>query len=171
MNIIKPQNIQGIIDKFCYTIGIIPTSYKTAMTYEEQIIAIGKYLEENVYPAINNNAQALAELQGLFVELKEYVDNYFSDLNVQTQIDNKLDAMIEDGTMAEIINQEIFGELSTAVENLQGDVSNIDTAIEGLQGDVTNIKKNFMVLTGTILGSTLSGQNVQTVLIEYPTRS
>ena len=140
MNIIKPQNVQGIIDKFCYTIGIIPTSYKNAMTYEEQIIAIGKYLEENVYPAINNNAQALAELQGLFVELKEYVDNYFDNLDVQTEINNKLDDMVEDGSMAEIINQEIFGELDTAVTNLQGDVRDLQTALGTAEGDIDNLQ-------------------------------
>ena len=62
LEIIKPERVQNIINKFCFTIGMIPTSYKISMTYEEQIIAIGNYLETTVYPAINNNAKALAEL-------------------------------------------------------------------------------------------------------------
>ena len=60
LEMIKPKRIQNIINKFCYTIGMIPTSYKMSLTYEEQIIAIGHYLETTVYPAINNNAEALA---------------------------------------------------------------------------------------------------------------
>ena len=103
LNMIKPQNVQGIINKFCLTIGMLPTSYKLSLTYEEQILAIGRYLEETVYPAINNNAEALLELQNLYQELKDYVDNYFEDLNVQEEINNKLDEMTEDGTLQEII--------------------------------------------------------------------
>ena len=105
LEMIKPKSVQNIINKFCYTIGMIPTSYKISMTYEEQIIAIGNYLETTVYPAINNNAEALAELQNLFIELKNYVDNYFDNLDIQAEINNKLDNMAQSGELADIIAQ------------------------------------------------------------------
>lgn len=38
-----------------------------------------------------------------FVELKDFVDTYFANLDVQEEINNKLDAMTEDGTLQEII--------------------------------------------------------------------
>lgn len=103
LNLIKPLGVQNIINKFCFTIGMIPSSYKLSLTYEEQILSIGKYLEETVIPALNNNAEAVAELQALFVQLKDYVENYFDDLNIQNEINNKLDEMAEDGTLQEII--------------------------------------------------------------------
>ena len=53
LNLIKPEKVQNIINKFCYTIGMIPTSYKVSLTYEEQIDAIGHYLETTVYPAMS----------------------------------------------------------------------------------------------------------------------
>ena len=62
LNLIKPEKVQNIINKFCYTIGMLPTSYKISLTYEEQIIVIGNYLETTIYPALNNNAEALSEL-------------------------------------------------------------------------------------------------------------
>lgn len=118
INELKPvDKVQDIINRFCYTIGMIPSSYKISLSYEEQVLAIGKYLEETVIPALNNNAEAVVELQNLYIQLKNYVDNYFDDLDVQTEINNKLDAMVEAGTMAEIINQEIFGELNEKVDN------------------------------------------------------
>lgn len=107
LEMIKPKRVQNIINKFCLTIGMLPTSYKISMTYEEQILAIGHYLETTVYPAINNNAEALAELQNLFIELKNYVDNYFDDLDIQAEINNKLDDMAQNGELAEIIAQYI----------------------------------------------------------------
>ncbi len=118
LEIIKPQNVQNLIHKFCFTIGMLPTSFKESLTYEEQILCIGNYLETTVYPAINNNANALKELQQLFIDLKDYVDHYFDDLDIQEEINNKLDEMIEDGTLDEIINQQIFGELNTRIDNI-----------------------------------------------------
>ena len=97
LNMIKPIGVQNLINKFCCTIGMLPTSYKESLTYEEQILAIGHYLETTVYPAINNNAEALTELQGLFVALEDYVNNYFDNLDVQEEINNKLDDMAESG--------------------------------------------------------------------------
>ena len=107
LNLIKPKRVQDIINKFCITIGMLPTSYKMALTYEEQILAIGHYLETTVYPAINNNAEALAELQNLFLDLKNYVDNYFENLDVQDEINTKLDEMAESGELEKLILQYI----------------------------------------------------------------
>ena len=68
--------------KFCYTIGMIPTSYKESLTYEEQLIWFCSFLQDTVIPTVNNNGQAVEELQNLYVELKNYVDNYFADAGV-----------------------------------------------------------------------------------------
>lgn len=40
-----------------------------------------------------------------FVALKDFVDDYFDNLDVQEEINNKLDEMAEDGTLTEIISQ------------------------------------------------------------------
>ena len=105
LTLIKPEKVQNIINKFCYTIGMIPTSYKMSLTYEEQIIAIGHYLEETVIPALNNNAEAVAELQNLFLDLKNYVDNYFKNLDLQEEVNEKLNEMVTNGTFDNIINE------------------------------------------------------------------
>lgn len=118
LNLIKPQGVQNIINKFCLTIGMIPTSYKLSLTYEEQILAIGKYLEETVIPALNNNAEAVAELQSLFVQLKDYVENYFDNLDVQNEINNKLNQMAQDGTLQEIITNYINLKAVLAFNNI-----------------------------------------------------
>lgn len=121
--------------RFCYTIGMIPSSYKESLSYEEQLLWFCNFLENTVIPTVNNNGQATEELQTLFVQLKDYVDNYFTDLNVQTQINNKLDAMAESGELAEIINQEIFSDLNTAIEQNTTNIENM--AFIAPSGDTT----------------------------------
>ena len=92
----NPQiNIEGLkpFRKFCMTIGALPSSYLETLTYQELLLWFCSYLQDTVIPAINNNAEAVEELQNLYVELKNYCDNYFKNLDVQEEINNKLDEM------------------------------------------------------------------------------
>ena len=43
------------------------------------------------YPYFNCNADALTEVQNAYKQLKKYVDDYFKNLDVQTEINNKGD--------------------------------------------------------------------------------
>lgn len=110
---INPKNLNPFA-KFCVTLGALPTSYIESLSYLELLLWLCNYLQNTVIPAINNNAEALAELQQLFVELKDYVDNYFTNLDVQQEINNKLDEMAESGELQEIITSylQIAGVLS-----------------------------------------------------------
>lgn len=138
LKLIKPLGVQNIINKFCLTIGMIPSSYKLSLTYEEQILSIGKYLEETVIPALNNNAEAVAELQTLFVQLKDYVENYFDNLDLQNEVNKKIDEMVESGILAEIINQEVFEELNNKINNavLFEEIENAEIKTQYLSFDV-----------------------------------
>ena len=89
--------------RFIYTIGELPTSYLMSMTYDEQLIWLCNYLTKTVIPTINNNAEAVKEVQDLVKELQDYMNNYFDNLDVQEEINNKLDDMAESGQLTEII--------------------------------------------------------------------
>lgn len=130
LKLIKPLGVQNIINKFCFTIGMIPSSYKLSLTYEEQILSIGKYLEETVIPALNNNAEAVAELQALFVQLKDYVENYFDNLDVQNEINNKIEAMAQNGELQEIIAQYLNTKSLLCFDNIEDMISS-QNLIEG----------------------------------------
>lgn len=88
---------------FCMSIGAIPTSYKDSLDYYETLLWLIKYLEETIIPTVNNNGEAVSELQRLYIELKDFVENYFANLDVQQEINNKLDEMVEDGTFETIV--------------------------------------------------------------------
>lgn len=113
---ITPKNLRPF-GKFCVTLGMLPASYKESLTYEEQLLWFCNYLETKVIPAINNNAEALEEVQALYEEIRQFIVDYFAHLDVQEEIDNKLDEMVESGTLADIINQEIFDELNNKIDD------------------------------------------------------
>lgn len=78
--------------RFCVTIGNLPSSYVDSMSYYECLMWLCKYLKDTVIPAVNENAEAVNELI-----------NWFNNLDVQDEIDNKLDEMAENGELEEII--------------------------------------------------------------------
>ena len=94
------ETIESPFRRFVTTIGVFPTAFTDAMTYYECLAYLVKYLEDSVVPAVNENAEALKELQ-------DYVVHYFDNLDVQEEINNKLDDMVEKGTLQEIITDYI----------------------------------------------------------------
>ena len=53
---------------------------------------------------VNNVTESQVEVINKFNALKDYVDNFFDNLDVQDEIDNKLDEMADDGTLQEIVS-------------------------------------------------------------------
>lgn len=91
----------------CVTIGELPSAFIESMSYYELLAWFVNYLENTVIPAVNANGEATAELQEKFIELKTFVDTYFENLDVQEEINNKLDEMADEGTLQEIITTYI----------------------------------------------------------------
>ena len=89
--------------RMCVSLGMLPSSYKESLTYEEQLLWFCNYLTETVIPTVNNNAEAVEELQTLYEQLETYVSDYFENLDVQEEINNKLDDMAENGFFDDLL--------------------------------------------------------------------
>lgn len=107
--------------------------------------ALNKFIQNN--NATNEN---VINLYNAFVSLQKYVNDYFDDLNVQNEVNNKLDQMASDGTLNRIINQEIFGQLNTDLTNLKNKVGN-----EALPSPESSVSQNINLLNNKIGDETL----------------
>lgn len=131
------ETIESPFRRFVTTIGVFPTAFTDAMTYYECLAYLVKYLEETVIPAVNDNAEALEELQSLFIQLESYVDNYFDNLDVQEEINNKLDAMVADGSFQAILDNyvqpkldELDQKIADNKDELETEITNVNNALE-----------------------------------------
>ena len=97
----------------------------------------------------NNKTQ---ELETAFNNLNEYVQNYFANLDVQDEIDHKLDEYLEDGTLENIIDKYL--------NTLVIDVKNYGAKGDGETDDTTSIQN-------AINGATTN--NIKTII--FPTGS
>lgn len=85
-----------------------------AITNYELLCKVVEYLNKTV-----DNVDLLNE------KVEEF-ENYFDNLDVQEEINNKLDEMAEDGTLAEIINQELFSEMNAQIQTNTEDIEEIN---------------------------------------------
>ena len=106
----------------CYVAKVIPLVFDESMSYYETLCALKSYLENTVIPAVNEDKEAINEIQELVAELQEYITTYFENLDVQEEVNNKLDEMAQDGTLDEILNNyvnttRVIGTTSSMLED------------------------------------------------------
>lgn len=81
---------------------------------------------------INTNVNTLNENENrvydAFNNLVYYINNYFANLDVQEEINNKLDTMTEDGTLGNIIN----GLLQPYIDNINAKLTEQDNKIDSV---------------------------------------
>lgn len=73
-----------------------------SLTYYELLCKVVEYLNK-VISSQNSVIAEVSKLESLYNELKSYVDNYFNNLDIQEEINNKLDSMAESGELSNII--------------------------------------------------------------------
>ncbi len=82
---------------------VLPLVYDDSLSYYELLCKVVTYLNDVI-----SNVDALKDstvgIIDAFNTLKEYVDSYFKNLDVQEEINNKLDEMAQSGELSDIIN-------------------------------------------------------------------
>ena len=102
-----------------------------ALTNYELLCKIVEYLNVTI-ENVNIMEDDLDQLKLEFTALKNYIDNYFDNLDVQDEINNKLDEMAESGELEEIIAQ--FVNLNSI--NIFNSVSDMKSAENLTNGSV-----------------------------------
>ena len=106
----------GLFTNYIYK--AIPLAFDESMSYYETLCGLLHYLKNVIIPTVNNNADAVAELQSLYEQLRTYVNDYFTNLDVQEEINNKLDEMVKDGTLPEIITSYLNSKAVFGFDNV-----------------------------------------------------
>ena len=68
---------------------------------------------------VNQAGEQTENLTNAFIDLQDYVNNYFDNLDVQDEINNKLNEMAEDGTLSEIISIYLNSNAIRGFDNIE----------------------------------------------------
>lgn len=103
-----------------------------ALTDYQLISKIVEYLN-NVINSQNQVIDQVTVLTDAINELTSYVDHYFDNLDVQEEINNKIDKMVSDGTFQIILNSYIQPELDNLNTKIDNEIDNREQADLTLQ--------------------------------------
>ena len=141
---------------------VLPLVYDDSLSYYELLCKVVDYLNNTMEDVSNLNTD-MTSLFETYEQLQEYVNNYFSSLDVQTEINNKLDAMVSDGTFTNIINEELFGELNDKIDT---NITNTNKNTQDIAKNTKNIEllnylniKNLIGSTNVLIGDSLGQGN------------
>lgn len=95
-----------------------------ALTEWQLFCKLGKEMNK-IINSENTLGTQMENVTNAFIDLQNYINNYFENLDVQEEINTKLNEMVEDGTLAEIINQEIFSEINQKILNNETNINEI----------------------------------------------
>lgn len=122
------NNIRPFIWFSLENFPFIEETYEEINHYKLLCRIVGKI--NDVIKSVNSTAQQVENLTNLFNQLTEYVNHYFDNLDVQEEINNKLDEMALDGTLTEIIST--FLELnSLLIYSTVSDMKNAENIKNG----------------------------------------
>lgn len=93
-----------------------------------------------------------------FTELKDFVDDYFDNLDVQEEINNKLDAMAEDGSLQVILDSYVRPQLQALSDKIDTDVATEKsariTADTTLQNQINGLASGSPLVASSTAGMT-----------------
>ena len=85
---------------------VLPLVYDDSLSYYELLCKVVDYLNKAMEDVETLHGD-VTSLHTAYTELQNYVNNYFSTLDVQTEINNKLDSMAKDGSLTNLIKAYI----------------------------------------------------------------
>ena len=95
---------------------VLPMVYDDSLSYYEVLGRVTNYLND-VISNLNAMGENVEELMKAYVQLQNYVNHYFDNLDVQAEINNKLDAMSNDGSLANII-EPLFTKYKNQIDSI-----------------------------------------------------
>ncbi len=124
----KKEEIEIIDDTFTKHIHkAIPLYFDEEMSYYEVLCTLKAKVKEIITKTNSNDTKLI----NLYNELNDYTHNYFDNLDVQEEINKKLDIMATDGTLERIINKNIFNDINKQVAEINEKLENQTTVFVG----------------------------------------
>lgn len=144
---------------FIWCQKVLPLVYDDSLSYYEVLTKVVAHLN-TVIENVNTAEENISLLSDAYDELQGYVNHYFDNLDVQEEINNKLDVMAEDGTLSSLI-EPYMSSFTEAVDNL-------NTHFTGEVNELTQEVINLQALVGTpLIATSASAMTNQSKIYVY----
>lgn len=124
---------------------VLPLVYDASLSYYELLCKVVNYLN-NTIQAVNENTDDVTQMRQDILDFKDwtttkvqqledFMNNYFNNLDVQQEINNKLDAMATDGSLTALIQpymDAMTTALSARITNAQDTADRANSRIDNI---------------------------------------
>lgn len=124
---------------------VLPLVYDDSLSYYELLNKVVAFLN-NVIETADDLTADMTALYTAYGQLQDYVNEYFDNLDLSSEVDRKLDEMVTDGTIPQIINTYLGDHIGAYVTAWLNDHPEATTTVQ--DGSITNAK---LVQSGGIL--------------------
>lgn len=116
---------------------VLPLVYDDSLSYYELLCKVVNYINNLIEDGqkVGENIDALLSA---YNELQEYVNNYFDNLDLQDEVDNKLDEMTETGVLSQLLSNN-YSIFPTIFGVSQGTIVHSNDYLPSSFGRVNNI--------------------------------
>ena len=134
---------------------VLPLVYDDSLSYYEVLCKVVDYLNKTMEDVGTLHDDVVA-LHTAYEQLQSYVNNYFSTLDVQEEINNKLDTMASDGTLDALL-LPYFEEYEREINATVTTQNNKITVLEGRMDTFASLTE----------GSTTGDAELQDIRVGY----
>ena len=117
---------------------VLPLVYDDSLSYMELLCKVVDYLNKTMHD-VDTLHTDVVQLHAAYIQLQQYVNTYFENLDIQPEIDKKLDEMAESGALLNIIKPSVIDEvnnwLTAHITNPTNPVIDTSLSIKGAAAD------------------------------------
>ena len=90
---------------------VLPLVYDDSLSYMELLCKVVDYLNKTMHD-VDTLHTDVVQLHAAYIQLQQYVNAYFENLDVQPEIDKKLDEMAESGALLNIVKPSVIDSVN-----------------------------------------------------------
>ena len=124
-----------------------------ALTEWQLFCKLGKEINK-IIDSQNVVGTQMENVTNAFIELQNYVNNYFDNLDVQEEINNKLNKMVEDGTLNNLIGAYIQPRIDAQNLEIQNFKNNVNNQINTINNKVDSVANGTPLVASSIQNMT-----------------
>ena len=114
---------------------VIPAVYDGSISVYEMLCKLTAYINQ-IISNMDDQQTDITNLLNAYNQLQDYVNNYFDSLDVQAEIDNKLDEMAENGTLGKILSNITQSyAINVVFSGVKNDGTNVTEELQSIIND------------------------------------